>query len=482
MATLIISAGGTLNTFNSPLAQAVSNSEPIQTGVFRSTIDDSEDDDEFGTQEAEPQLREPVGLSDQNTTPAARAGARGPVIYGAADNESARSNVAAAPNQTGNDSTYEEEPFAPTGFRLGTFNGSASLEQAIGHSSNLRGAPDGNSGAFTQTDVALGLISDWSRHQLRSSLTGSYLKPFDKNELEEPNLYADVALRLDLADGYTATSTAYYNYATQSFTSDTIVPGAIDTPAIETYGGNLELQRADRKLQLTLRGSLDRTVYGDADLGGGVVQSQSDQNNNLYQLTARAGYETSPAFTPFIEGTLGWQVHDEAIDRNGNRRDSEIVELRGGVEIDLGEKLTGEFSAGYVTEEFDDPLLASLEGVTLDAELEWSPERDTIIRFIAGTDLNGSISANENGSLIYNAGVEFERQINSRLGINGFATYTYNDNIDQDTTWEFGIGGEYWLNRHMAITSDLEYLVFENNIPADGFDELSARMGILLQR
>ncbi len=484
MAALIISGAGFCAIESTAYSQTIFPATDLDTDGFRGAIGNGED--EFGLDGAEENpedVYEPLELNERNQGITSQSAGRVVVEdVEDPDNENIRSNVAVGPVQSGIESNTEEDPFAPTGFRMGTFNANASLEQAIGYSSNLRGATNGNGGAFSQTDAALSLTSDWSRHELRSSFIGSYRKPFDDDEIDRPNVYVDTALRLDLVDGFTLTTTGYYNFTTQRFTSDTLVPGAIDTPSIQAFGGNVELQRTDRKLQLTLRGSVDRTIYDDADLGGGVTQSQSDRINNLYEFTARVGYETSPAFTPFVESSIGWRVYDDELDRNGNRRDSEILDLRGGVEIDISEKLSGEISVGYTSESFEDPLLANLEGVTVEGEIEWSPERETIIRFIAGTELNGSITTNESGSLIYTARAELERQVTSRLALNGFVDYEVNDNDEQDTTIGVGLGLEYWVNRYMALTADAEYETFSSNVPGDAFDETSARVGVLFQR
>ncbi|MEO0328306.1 MAG: outer membrane beta-barrel protein [Pseudomonadota bacterium] len=414
---------------------------------------------------------------------AQRAQATGPVTF---DPESPgspiRANVAAEPVQGGGADTLLEDPFSPTGFRLGIFEGQASLEQSVGYSSNVSQRTDGDGGAFSQSDLTLSLISDWSRHQWRSSLAGTYRRPFDSEETDDIFLFADSGLRLDLLDGFTLTGTVNYSMQSEEFTSTTLVPGAIDTPLTHTYGGAIELERLDRKVLLALRGSIQRTSYEDADLGGGFTQSQEDQNNNLTSFSLRAGYEISPAVIPFIEGIIGSRSYDEIVDRNGNRRDSDIYELRAGVQVDLGEKIEGEISVGYLTEEFDDPRLDDLNGFTINGLLNWSPERDTLISLTLGTQTNNSISANENGSLTYTGRLEIERQITNRFSVNGFAGFEFETNEDDNRTLEIGVGTEYWVNRFLAVTTDLEYQTFTADNAGSDFDEVSGRVGVRLQR
>ncbi len=392
------------------------------------------------------------------------------------------SNIAADPVQTGTPPTQDTDPFEPTGIRLGTYDMNISLEQAIGYSSNVSEQAGGEGGAFSETSVSADITSNWSRHEWQTNVNGSYRRPFDDDEINQPQLRIDTALRLDLIDGYTLTTRGFYNISTQGFTSSTLAPGAVDNPVQENWGGGVELQRTDHKLQLTLQGDIDRDEFQPTDLGGGISQNEGDRNNNEYRLTARVGYEISPAITPFVEGAYAIRDYDQEADRNGNDRDSDIFELRGGVEVDLGEKLNGEIAIGYVNESFDDPLLQTLDAFTVNGQLNWSPQRDTQIGFTLGTTTNNSITANENGSIIYNGRLDVLRQVTDRFSVNAFADAQVETNDDNNTTLQIGVGSEYWVNRFMAITSEIDYQRFQTDAPNSSFDATSGQIGVRLQR
>ena len=396
--------------------------------------------------------------------------------------ESTLANNAVDPVQTGTAVTEEADPFGPTGIRLGTYDLNVSLEQAIGYSSNVSEEADGEGGAFSETSVSASITSDWSRHQWQTNINGSYRRPFDDDEIDQPELLVDTALRLDLIDGYTLTTRGFYNISTQGFTSSTLAPGAVDNPIQENWGGSVELERTGRKLQLTLRGDIDRDEFQPADLGGGITQNEGDRNNNEYRLTARVGYEISPALTPFIEGAYAIRDFDQEQDRNGNDRDSDIFELRGGVEVDLGEKLTGEIALGYVNESFEDPALEDLDAFTLNGLINWSPERDTQVGLSFGTTTNPSTTTDENGSIIYNGRLDVIRQVTDRFSVNAFADAQIETNDDNNTTVQVGVGTQYWVNRFMAITSQIDYQRFTTDEPNSSFEATSGQVGVLLQR
>lgn len=391
-------------------------------------------------------------------------------------------NIAAEPVQSGTTVIEDADPFAPTGFRIGTFEGNVSLEQAIGYSSNVSQSVGGEGGAFSQTDVQLDLVSNWSLHELRLGLDGSYRSPFDSDEIDQPRLGLNAAHRLDLIDGITLTTSGFYTLQTQQFTDSTLAPGAVDTPVIENYGGSLELQRTGRKLQFTLRGGIEIASFADADLGTGLSGSQADLDNTEYELGVRVGYEVSPAITPFIEAQIAQQEFDLSVDRNGNRRDNNSLELLGGVAFDLGEKLQGEIAGGYVTQTFDDPLLADLDGFTLNGTLAWSPQRDTQFNLTLGTETSTSINANESGSLIYRLGLAAERQVTDRLSVDARLDYQTETNDDSNTTFGLGAGMQYWVNRFTALTADADYTSFTSDAANSDFDAFSVRAGVRFQR
>ena len=463
------------------MSQTLGSDDDGFENAIRGSIGDTNQPLVLGTDDSGETVQ-PVLETGQTLQPGRRATSVTPQRQvGSTDGET-RSNIAAEQVQTGVQPADLDDPFAPEGFRLGTFEGNITLEQTLGYSSNVSQNVDGEGGAFSQTDVTIGLTSDWSRHQLQTNINGNYRRPFDSEEVDQLNFALESALRLDLIDGYTLTATGLYDMQTQAFTSSTLAAGAVDTPINQSFGGELELERTGHKLQLTLRGAIERNILEDADLGLGGFQSQSDRDNVEYEVSTRVGYEVSPAIVPFIEGIYGIRDFDETFDRNGNQRSGDFAELRGGLSFDLGPKLVGEVSAGYVVETFDDPTLTDLTGFTLNGQLDWSPEEDTIVSLALGTETNDSISLNDNGSIIYNGRLDYQRQINDRLSFDAFGSMSVETNAENNLITQVGMGLDYWVNRFMALTVDVEYFQFSSDAINSDFDDVNGRIGIRLQK
>jgi hypothetical protein len=399
---------------------------------------------------------------------------------------SANSNVRASVEQSGTGSVPQDDPFAAFGFRIGSWRAFTSLEQTLGYSTNINGVAMGEGGAFSQTQIDLSLQSDWSRHSARIDASGTFEKPFTSEAEDLPSANVSAGLTLDLIDGVSADFGANYGYTTESVTASTITSSASERPGVHSFGGSAGISRSGNKLSYALRGSVGRTLYEDISLTAGGSESQTDRNNTLYSVIGRVGYEVSPVLSPFVELEAGIRDYDDKLDRNGDNRNSVIMGARAGLEVDLGEKLNGEISAGYRIEDFEDSNLKNLESVTIDGNIVWSPERDTTIEFAAQTGFSGSTTSGQNGSVIFGADVTGTEQINDRLSItaNGSLDISRQDDGSRtDTVWSAGAGFNYWVNRFMAFTGSVEHSIQQSTDgPVNEFDDTTVRTGLRFQR
>ncbi len=379
----------------------------------------------------------------------------------------------------------EEDPFLPPGFRAGTWQVFTRLEQALGYSNNNTFSAGGRPGAFMQTDGSVEFRSDWSRHQANLKADGTLKRAFGDDQGYIPSAGVEGSLRLDLIDSYAATLRGNYDYSTEALSSTSLVSGVASRPGVHAYGGSVELARTGTDLELTLRGSADRTTYEAATLSSGGTFLQNDRNNTLYQITARAAYGPTPSLKPFIEGSLGWRVFDESLDRNGQDRSSTLYDLRAGLQVDLHEKLTGEMAVGYAYEDFNDGAIPALDGITLNGTLDWSPERDTHLRLTASTAFGGSTTVNDNGSVVYTLLSEAVRRVRDNFAVSATGSYTqtrYDASGGIDHAYMAGLGAEYWISRYLSLTADVEYETLDSATPGNSWDALSVRMGIAIQR
>lgn len=385
----------------------------------------------------------------------------------------------------GIDRTGEDNPFAPVGLRLGTFLLNPSLETGLAWTSNANYAAAPSPALLSETTLRLNAASDWSRHSATIDAYGTVRKSLSGERIEEKKAGIDARLRLDLADDYTALAALGYALGPESASSPVTIIGTVGRPLRQTLTGSAGIEKDLGKFRFALTARAERDVYGDAELSAGGTLSQKDRNTTLAAAVLRGGYQISPALTPFVELEIGRRAYDEKIDGSGYERSTKRMAARAGLEVDLGEKLTGEIAAGWVEERFDDSRLKPLSGATLDAGLAWSPLRGTIVNLTGSTTVEGATAAGESGSILYSGGMAIQRELRANLTGNLAFGTAYRDYVGvdgHDLTLSAEVALTWWLNRYTGLTGRARHETQTSSIAGRGYKADSVFLGLKLQR
>ena len=385
----------------------------------------------------------------------------------------------------GLDRQAEENPYAPLGLRLGSFVVSPTLETGLTWTSNADYSAAGAPALLSETTLRLNAASDWSRHSATINAYGTLRKSVSGAELDEKQAGVDASLRLDLADGLRALASLGYERRPESASSPVVIVGTVGQPIRQTLSGSLGLEKDAGKLRFGLTGRVEKDIYGDADLSAGGVLSQRDRNSTLATMVLRGGYAISPALTPFVEAELGRRFYDLRLDSSGYERSATRLGARAGLEFDLGEKFSGEVSAGFIREKMDDLRLTPISGATVNADLNWSPRRGTTVGLTGSTTVEGSTTPGESGSILYSAGLRLEREMRANLtgtiGL-GAGYRVYDATHDHDTLLSAEAGLTYWLNRYAGLTGRVRHERQSSSLAGRDYQINSVFLGLKLQR
>jgi hypothetical protein len=380
--------------------------------------------------------------------------------------------------------TRDEEPFAPVGLRVGTFNVFPQLEQGLTATNNADQSPTGGSAILSESTLRLKAVSDWSSSEatvdaygtLRRSLSGQDIADF------EGALNSD--LRLDITSSLRGLASFDYALFPEDASSPVSIAGVDSRPLHHVIEGSLGAEKALGRLRLRLTGDVLRDQFGDAELTDGTTLPQDDRNSTLATVRLRGGYQISPALTPFAEAEFGRRFYDQERDSSGYARSANRMAARAGIALDLREKLSGEFSAGWVNEDPEDERLQAISGPTVAASLVWSPVRETTVRLDGSTFVEGSTTPGETGSILYSGLLTAERQMRSNLtgsaalGL-GYRTY---DTGGHDTIASAELGLTWWLNRYAGVTGRARYELLRSDLADRDYDAASVFLGMTVQR
>lgn len=379
----------------------------------------------------------------------------------------------------------QDDAYAAPGIRAGTFILRPVLEQGIGRTSNASSSAGGRASTYSQTGLRLDGVSDWSRHSAAFSADGTFRRSLSGARISEARGGVEGRLRLDLIDGYVADASLGYRAAPESASSPVDIGDVAEQPLRHTITGGLGLSRQAGKVRLGLRGEAIRQIHDDADLVGGGRLDQSDRDSTLATLSLRAGYELSPAIVPFVEVEAGRRYMDNRRDAAGFERSADRFAALAGVELDLGDKLRGEISAGWLTERPDDPRLRDISAPYAAASLVWSPEQGTTLALTASTTVETTTAPCESGSVLYGGTALLTRELRSNLTATAQAGVEWRDfcsTDNYDITWHAEAGLTYWLNPYSGISGRLRYEEMTSDMPGRDYDETSAYLGMIFRR
>jgi hypothetical protein len=379
----------------------------------------------------------------------------------------------------------EDDPFAATGIKVGSFLLRPTFEQGVTVTSNADSSSAGKSAVMSETALRFSAASDWRENSAVIDGYGNFRNTISGQKINEGRGRIEGTLNVDLDNELRAIAKLGYEVAPESASSPNAIAGVKSQPIRQTIDGSLGVEKDVGKLRFTLTGAVSHDIYGDAELTDGTILSQKDRDSTLYTATLRTGYEISPAITPFAEVEVGRRAYNQRIDSGGFERSSTRLGARAGVEVDMGEKLTGEFSAGWLREAIDDKSLEANAGASVNADLKWSPERGTIIGLTGTTTIDGSTSPGESGDILYSGRLTGERQIradltgNAALGLD-WRNYTGSDQHDMTLSAEAGL--TWWLNRYVGLTSRARTEKLTSNSPGRNYTANSIYLGLKLQR
>ncbi|MFJ5370153.1 outer membrane beta-barrel protein, partial [Bosea sp. CER48] len=379
----------------------------------------------------------------------------------------------------------EEDPYAALGIRVGSVTLRPGFTNSIGYDTNPQRSSTGAKGSpFARYEGDLDIQSDWNVHQLSGRLRGGYSQFFRDSEASRPDGEGNIDLRLDATRDTRILLESRMRLDTQRPGSPDLSAAVQGRPLVWQYGGSAGVSHDFKRLQLTLRGSVDRSDYENAQLSNGATLSQQDRNQTQYGLRLRAAYEVTPGFRPFIQADIDQRDFDQKVDSSGYMRSSDGVSGRIGSTFEISRLLTGEISGGYQNRSYEDPRLKNLRGFVGDAAILWTPTPLTTVTLRGSAELGDTTIAGSSGTTVRRVTLEVAHALRRNLTVTGFTGFTRTDyegqNLRED---QMNVGAriEYRLTRTFAVRASFTHERLNSTQPGDDYTANVSMVGLRVQ-
>lgn len=378
----------------------------------------------------------------------------------------------------------QDDAYAPPGIRAGAFLLRPSVAAVAGYESNPLSAIEKRGSAYWGTRADLALESQWSRHELTSSVNGFY-REFRDVGGDEITGTADTRLRLDVSRT-TRLDLALRGSVRSEDPSDPNVPdGIVNRPLVASYGASAGGTWKPNRFGLTVEGLVDRYQYEDAELASGVTVDNSDRDFTAYQLRLRSGYEVSAAFEPFMELAFNRRVHEREIDNAGFERGSAGASLAVGARFQPSALLDIEGRVGYQRQRPEDDSLDDLDGLILDGSLVWRASALTTVRLTAQTAFDETTLPGSPGSISHAARAEIEHALRRNLVLTAGLGWQRTDYVGTgrtDDDYVVDVEFEYRLSPGVALIARAAHERQSSSVPDADYENTLVEVGLRFRR
>ena len=363
----------------------------------------------------------------------------------------------------------DPNPYDPVGIGVGSLRLVPFVEASGGYDSNpdrLSSSYNPSGSKFARLDAGLKLrAEDWKRDGLEGDLRLGYVDYSDYAPANRADGAGSVAGHYDVTRDTTIDMGAHFALDSQRPDAPAIASGlsnvtVTNRPIIFSAGGSLGATQKFSRLEVSLRGSFDRTLYGNAHYSDGSTLVLTGTDFNDYGATGRVAYEVSPSLKPFVEASYDERVHDALYDPYGYERNSYGYGGRGGASLKFSELLSGEAAGGYAERDYKDPRLPKLRGPTVDAALVYKPSALTTATLKAATTFNETTVTGASGMLSRVYMAQLAHDLSRALTLTTLASY-YTNEYQGAQIFEHGYTAgaklEYRLNRSLVFKASYSH-------------------------
>lgn len=372
--------------------------------------------------------------------------------------------------------------FQAVGVRLGSFLVYPSVDLSVIYDDNLFADATDTDDFFFRVSPQVRVESNFPRHALNFQADLNNDTYFDQSSEDRTEYGVRSTGRLDITEGTSFRGDVQFEERREDRGSPDAVGAAADPVEFNRFQGTGELSYRPGRGSISIGGTYENFDFDDVSLIGGGVQNNDDRDRDVYSGFGRIGYEVSPGYEVFALGLYGQTDYDSALDDNGVNRDSDFYTVEGGTRFELTNVIAGEVSVGYTNEDFDDPALQTVDGISANADVEWYVTRLTTILLgasrrvqettIAGVDSGGAPAvASAFINTVIDIGVDHELMRNVILSA-GFRydLREYEGITREDDTYEADVRAIYLLNRNLSIAAEYRYEQRDSTAPTEDFE------------
>ena len=320
--------------------------------------------------------------------------------------------------------------------------------------------------------------SDWDSHALNLSADATNATHVDNSDEDWLDYKVGADGRLDVLDSGRVKGETSFRQEHEARGSPDITPQAEPTEFRVLRGAVSGDYTVD---VILLQLKIEAEDFEFENTSGCLQADQNlcnngDRNRLQYLIRERSSYELVPGSAAFVEASYNVRDYDQAVDDNGFARSSDGYEVLLGGTLDISGVTFIEASAGFRSQEFDDPspalggaTLGTVDGFSFRGRVIWNPSDLLTTSLFVRRLVKETTVDNASAAFASMAGLEADYEVLDNVILSGKTTYQLDDfeGIDrQDTLLSLKLGGRYLINGNFFAGAGYQF----DQRAADGAD------------
>lgn len=235
--------------------------------------------------------------------------------------------------------------------------------------------------------------------------------------------------------------------------------------------GEATLTKSLGRFGIAFNGGVRNLTYEDVESFDGMVLDQSDRDGTIFSTYIKPFYEFSPGYRVFVRAGANWRDYRGSDLEN---RDSDGYDVRAGLEFLLTPLIYGSVEAGYMSQSYDNPLIAPIDGLSFKGELTWLATALVTVTAMAERKVAETITPGFEARVDTSFGGQIDYELLRNVILFSGAEFTEEDfrgSPRKDDVTKVSGGVKYLMNRHAQAGIRYDYVSRDSTLPVFSFDK-----------
>lgn len=364
----------------------------------------------------------------------------------------------------------DRSPYLPDGIRAGTYMIFPEVAATIMKDDNIFGAAKGEGDIRRELSGTVKMYSHMPRHVLDFMFSGRVVSFEEHSERNYADGMAVMQTRLDVNHGH-----AFVGNFMTKIDHEERRDG--ETPvnakhAVEVWNSEADVGfvRSVGRLSALIGGTAAHREYHAVEAFDGSRLPQSYRDTDVYSNYLKLRYQVSPGYTLLARiSALMEQNRGNATFNRSNHG----YEAMTGVDFEMSRLLRVSLEGGYAMRDYSQDALADIKTAVFNGKLTWLMSPTLTFYLTGGREINATGVDKASGRVDTRMRATLEYEFQRNLVLTTSAEYVGTDfmgSTRHDDLWVLRAGAQYYFNKHVYLSVDVEHDRLASSTAGAGFD------------